>query len=147
MRIDDLDQLNVLANAPEMDIGKLKLGQEAVIKASSNLGRVYHGVIESISLASKEEKDWERSRVEFPVTVRVTDQDANLEPGMSVILDVVARKVASVLVLGHEYVQKDGEKYFVVMAERPAAAPSRSACRTRTRLRSEAGFPKARASS
>jgi multidrug efflux pump subunit AcrA (membrane-fusion protein) len=114
VRIDDLTRTFVEANSPEIEVGKLKLGQEAVIKASAVLSRSYKGKIEHISLAAKEQKDWDKSRVEFPVLIEVTDNDGQLKPGMSVIVDIITNKLTKVLTLRHEFIQKDGEKYFVV---------------------------------
>lgn len=114
VRIDDLTQLMVEASAPEIEVVKLKVGQDAVIKASAVLGRPYKGKIQNIALAAKEQKDWDRSRVEFGVSIRITDHDEKLKPGMSVIVDVITNQLNKVLTLRHEFIQRDGEKYFVV---------------------------------
>lgn len=117
LRIDDLNQLMVEASAPEMEIPQLRLNQEVVIKASPILNRSYHGKIRRISIAAKEQKDWEKTRVEFPLTIQVTDQDKDLKPGMSVVVDVITQQKNKVLLLGHEFIQKDRDHYFVVLAD------------------------------
>jgi multidrug efflux pump subunit AcrA (membrane-fusion protein) len=117
VRIDDLTRLLVEASAPEIEVAKLLIGQEAVIKASAVLGRAYKGKIRHISLAAKEQKDWDKSRVEFPVVIEVLDSDAQLKPGMSVVVDIITHKAEKILTLRHEFIQKDGEKYFVVTEE------------------------------
>jgi multidrug efflux pump subunit AcrA (membrane-fusion protein) len=114
VRIDDLTRIFVEANSPEIEVAKLKVGQEAIIKASAVLGRSYKGKIEHISLAAREQKDWDRSRVEFPVLIEVGDKDDQLKPGMSVIVDIITNKLTGVLMLKHEFIQKDGEKYYAV---------------------------------
>lgn len=114
IRIDDLTRIFIEANAPEIEVSKLKVGQETLIKASAAIGRTYKGRIKSISLAAKEQKDWDRSRVEFPVQVEVLDQDQQIKPGMSVVMDIVTRKLDSVLTLRHEFLQKSRDQYFVV---------------------------------
>jgi multidrug efflux pump subunit AcrA (membrane-fusion protein) len=114
VRIDDLTRMFIEASSPEVEVGKIKLGQEAVIKASAVLSRSYQGKIRHISLASKEQRDWDRSRVEFPVSIEVSDADNQLKSGMSVVVDIVTRKLTGVLTLKHEYIQKDGDKYRVV---------------------------------
>ncbi len=114
VRIDDLTKLFIEANSPEIEVGKLKLGQEAVIKASAVLERSYKGKIQHISLAAKEQKDWDKSRVEFPVLIEITDKDQQIKPGMSVIIDVITNKITNALILRHEFIQKKGEKYFVI---------------------------------
>lgn len=114
VRIDDLAHLHIDATSPEFQIEKLKIGQEATIKASSVPGRTYKGKIKTISLAAKEQKDWDKSRVEFAITIDVLDADPELKPGMSVVCDVETGKANHVLTLRQEYLQKDGDKYFVV---------------------------------
>jgi multidrug efflux pump subunit AcrA (membrane-fusion protein) len=117
VRIDDLTRLLVDSTCPEAEVEKLKVGQEAVIKASAVLSRAYKGKIQNISLAAREQRDYDRSRVEFPVLLEVSDADAQLKPGMSVILDIITRKVPGVLMLRHEFVQKDGDKYYVTLQD------------------------------
>jgi HlyD family secretion protein len=114
VRIDDLSRMFIEAATPEIEIGKIKVGQEAIIKASAVLGRTYQGKIQHISLAAKEQRDWDKSRVEFPVLVAVKDQDELLKSGMSVVLDIITHKLTGILTLRHEFIQKSGDKYFVV---------------------------------
>lgn len=117
VRIDDLSQTFIDANAPEIEVGKLKQGQEVLIKASAILTKTYHGKIKSISLAAREQKDWDKSRVEFPVMIEVSDNDGQLLSGMSVVVDIITQKLKNVLTLRHEFIQKDGDQYFVVTAD------------------------------
>ncbi len=117
VRIDDLSQLNVEATVPEIEVGKLKLGQEALVKASAVLAKSYQGRIDRIFLSAKEQADWDKSRVEFPVQVALLNHDSELKPGMSVVIDILTKKVPGVLMLRHEFIQKDGEEYFVITAQ------------------------------
>jgi len=114
VRIDDLTKLFVEASSPEIEVGKLKVGQEAVIKASAVLSRTYQGKIRHISLAAKEQKDWDRSRVEFPVQIEIIDPDQQIRPGMSVVVDIITHKISNALTIRHEYIQRNGEQYLVV---------------------------------
>jgi multidrug efflux pump subunit AcrA (membrane-fusion protein) len=111
--IEDLRQLHIDASAPELDVQKLKVGQDVIIKASSILTRSYQGKIKNIALAAKEQQNWDKSRVEFSVLMDVLDADPQLEPGMSVICDIIAKKVTGVLFLADEFIQKDKDKYTV----------------------------------
>jgi multidrug efflux pump subunit AcrA (membrane-fusion protein) len=114
VRIDDLEHLHVDATSPEFQVEKLKVGQKVLIKATSVPGRTYNGRIRNIALAAKEQKDWDKSRVEFTVTIDVLDADSQLKSGISVICDIETGKATHVLTLKHEYLRKDGEKYSVV---------------------------------
>jgi multidrug efflux pump subunit AcrA (membrane-fusion protein) len=111
--IEDTRQLHVAASAPELDVQKLKVDQDVIIKASSILTRSYKGKIKNIALAATEQQNWDKSRVEFSVLIDVLDADPKLEPGMSVICDIIAKRADGVLFLGDEFVQKDKDKYYV----------------------------------
>ncbi|MEO5969062.1 MAG: efflux RND transporter periplasmic adaptor subunit [Bdellovibrionia bacterium] len=113
VRIDDLTQLFVEAAAPEVEILKLVVGQEAVIRATAIPGKTYRGKIQQISQASIEQRDWDRARVEFPVSIQILDRDVQLKPGMSVVVDILTLKLSKVLLLPHEFIQKKGGQFFV----------------------------------
>lgn len=114
VRIDDFSQMLVEAHSPEIDVGKLKIGMEAIIRASAVLDHTYLGKIHSISLAAKEQTDWDKSRVEFPVMIQVMNPDPQIKPGMSVIVDIITSRLKNVLTLNHEFIQQDGDQYFVM---------------------------------
>jgi len=117
MRLDDLTETWVDANIPEIDIAKVTVGLEAIIRPNALVGRTYKGVVREISLSAKEAADrWERGKVEFPILIQVTDADDELKPGMSVSVDVVAAKAEKVLTLPHEFVHRGPEGYHVVDA-------------------------------
>lgn len=117
LRIDDSSKLYVQANAPEIDRVKVKAGQEAVIKASAILNRRYTGIIKELSLAAREKEEWSRSQVvDFPIRIEMTDKDELIKSGMSVVVDVITEKKENVLTLRHEFIRRESEKYFVVLA-------------------------------
>jgi multidrug efflux pump subunit AcrA (membrane-fusion protein) len=117
LRIDDTSKLYVVANAPEIDRVKIKAGQDVVIKASAILTRKYKGVIRDLSLAAREKDQWSRSQVvEFPIRIEMIDSDETIKSGMSVVIDVITAKKENVLTLRHEFVRRENEKYFVVLA-------------------------------
>ncbi len=117
VRIDDLTRLFVQSEVPESDIAKIKTKQKVLIKANSLPEKSFHGVIQSISLAAIEKKEWSRSadRVEFSVKMEILDPSPQLHSGMSVIVDVITDKRERVLALEHEYVDKEDDDYFVTL--------------------------------
>jgi multidrug efflux pump subunit AcrA (membrane-fusion protein) len=119
VRIDDLSSLLVIADSPEMEMVKVKVGQEVVVKASALPARSYHGTVQEISLAARERKEWWRSneKVEFPIRIEVTDKDQWLKPGMSCLIDIIADKRVNVLTLRHEYIQKKDDRYYVILED------------------------------
>jgi multidrug efflux pump subunit AcrA (membrane-fusion protein) len=113
-RIDDLSQLYVELDVPEIEVAKLRVGQEALIKSPALPAKKYSGRIEHIALAARDQKD---APGEFPVSIRVTDPDEQLRPGMSVLVDIVVQKSENVLTLGVEYIQGGNGHYSVVLAD------------------------------
>jgi multidrug efflux pump subunit AcrA (membrane-fusion protein) len=116
VRIDDTSKLFVIANAPEIDRVKVKIGQDAVLKASAILNRKYKGIVRELSLAAREKEQWGRAQsVEFPIKIEITDNDEILKSGMSMLIDIVAAKKSDVLVLRHEFIRRENEKYYVML--------------------------------
>lgn len=118
LRIDDMTKMYIYANAPEIDIVKIKPKLESVIKVSAVLSRNYAGVVTDISQAATVKEQWGgRSQVEFLVKIEITDLDPQLKPGMSAVVDIITNKKEAVLTLGHEFVQRENENYFVFLKD------------------------------
>ena len=117
-RIDDLGRLFVDAIAPEIDRVKISIGQLAVVKASALPNKTYNAKVLNVTYAAKEKDRWERSTVvEFPIRLEVTDKDDQLKPGMSVLIDITTQERKNVLTIGHEFLARDGDKYFVTTVD------------------------------
>ena len=118
LRIDDLTKMFIHANAPEIDIVKIKPSLEAVIKASAILSRNYKGTVSEISQAAIQKEQWgSRAQVEFLVKIEITDADPQLKPGMSAIVDIITNKKDGVLALDLEFIQKENDQYFVILKD------------------------------
>lgn len=117
-RIDDMKTLYVDANAPEIDRVKVQIGQKAVVKAAAITDRTYDAVVKEMTLAARENDKWQRSSVvEFPIRLEFTKFDNKIAPGMSVLVDIITFKKENVLVLRHEFIGREKEKYFVTLAD------------------------------
>ena len=112
-RIDDLSELYIETSAPEVEIPKLKIGQEALIRATQFLAEPTKVKSSRSPKPRLNKRTWDRSRVEFPLSIHVVDRDAELKPGMSVIVDIITLKLTNILTLPHEFIQKKGTTYFV----------------------------------
>lgn len=113
LRVDQLDTLVVNAAIPEIDVVKVKVGQNAVIKASAILDKTYKGVIREIALASTPQDRWRDSKVEYQARVEISDADGDVKSGMSAVVDILTNRKESVLIVPHEYIYKEGDRYFV----------------------------------
>lgn len=118
VRVDDLSELYVQASVPELDVAKIRVGQEAKIKISSLLGEIFKGVITETALAAVDKGDdrWGSSSSEYKIKVLIEAKESKLLPGMSALLDVITNKAENALVLSHEYIQQDDGRYFVTLA-------------------------------
>ena len=113
--MDDMTQMWIDTNIPEVDVAKVSLGLECLIKANALQGKTYKGVVQTLSLSSKQSTDrWDRGRVEFPAEIRILDGDKDLKPGMTAVIDVISAKVEGVLTIRHDFVQREKDKIFLV---------------------------------
>jgi multidrug efflux pump subunit AcrA (membrane-fusion protein) len=118
LRLDDLSKLFIHANAPEIDIVKVKKGQKIDIRASAILTRHYEGIVREISLAATSREQWgSRSQIEYLVKMEITNPDALLKPGMSCLIDIVTNEKPNAIALPHEFIHLDGENPFVVLKD------------------------------
>ncbi len=113
-RIDDISKLYIDANVPELDRIKMEPGMEAIVKASAVMDRTYKGVVRDLSFAAREQDRWGRTTaVEFPMRLEILDFDKQLQPGMSVIVDIITLRKKDTLLLRHEFIGRTKEAYFV----------------------------------
>lgn len=113
LRLDDLTIMYVNAEAPEIDLLKIQSGFEAQVKVSAVSSRNYRGRVREIAQAASLGDNWGRGQVQFLVRIELEDADRQLRPGMSAIVDIVTSKRENALVLPLEFVQREGEQYFV----------------------------------
>ncbi len=113
-RIDDLSQFKIEAAAPEIEVVRIQIGQEAIVRASAILDKIYKAIVREINLASKEKDRWERGTgVDYGLRLELLDPDDKIISGMSVLIDIVTQKKENVLFLRHEFINKSGDTYFV----------------------------------
>lgn len=114
IRIDDLTKFYVLARAPELDATRIKKGMEVEIRVSALDTGVIKGIVREIDLAAQEADGWKAQQSTFNVRVEVLDPPEGLRSGQSAILDIVTSKISNVLYLEHEFINQEGDKYFVI---------------------------------
>lgn len=116
MRLDDFSSMHIHAEAPEIEITKIKPGLEAIVKVSAILSRSYKAHVKEISQSAISREGWgRRTQVSYSVKLEFLDPDAQLKPGMSTILDIITNKRDNVLVLAHEFIQKENDQFFVLL--------------------------------
>lgn len=109
-QIDDLSQLFVDIAVSELEISQVKVGQEATVQFISIPGRVYHGVVSSVADTGK--TDTSNNSVSFTVTIRLTDADAAVVPGLTADIQIPIASATDVNYLPIQAVyMEDGQAY------------------------------------
>ncbi|MDO4324471.1 MAG: efflux RND transporter periplasmic adaptor subunit [bacterium] len=80
--IENLDRLQISIRVSEYSIGKVKLGQKAVISADILNGKTVEGVVSRISPTGEEKGDGSTERV-IPITISVDSNDSGLIAGIT----------------------------------------------------------------
>lgn len=116
VKIVDMHKMFVRAKVPEIELVKVKLGQQAVIKVTPIMNRTYKGVVKELFLSPREKERWSDStEVIFPVKIEFIEKDEALKPGMSAIIDIIANRKEGALTLAHEFILKKDNKYSVTL--------------------------------
>jgi len=116
VRIDNLDRFFILANVPELEVQKIKIGQETVIKLSALPEKTYKGLIREIAMSNNEKRSgfFDDNKVEYQTRIDITNPDAAVKPGLTGLIDIETSKKDDVWTLPLEYLYKAGDKYFVL---------------------------------
>lgn len=119
--IANLDDIFVTAHIDEVDISKIRPGQDVEVRADSLPGRKFQGAVERVAPKGRTEM----AITVFDVVVRVTDRDkALLKPGMTADVKIVTSTKNGVVLVPREaiktlnrktgvYVVKGREQEFV----------------------------------
>ena len=105
--IYDLSSLKFDIEVDELDIAKINIGQEVVIKADAVIGKEYKGTVEKINVKGNSSN----GVTVYPVTVRITDFDEKLMPGMNIDADIIIDKVENALMIPSECLNRGNTVY------------------------------------
>ncbi|HEY57084.1 MAG TPA: efflux RND transporter periplasmic adaptor subunit [Anaerolineae bacterium] len=116
-RLDDLSALLVDVDVSEIDINAIRPGQKATLTLDAVLGREYHGVVEKVARVGTTTP----TGINFTVTVRLTDADALVKPGMTSAVTIFTERKTGVLLVPNRAV-RTVEGQTVVYVLRPGAS-------------------------
>ncbi len=94
--IYDMSSLCVNIDVDELDVMKVKVGQEATITADAVKGKRYKGVVENVSINGTIGANGVTT---YPVKIRINDFDDQLLPGMNIDVDIVVQNAENVLAI------------------------------------------------
>jgi multidrug efflux pump subunit AcrA (membrane-fusion protein) len=114
VRIDDQSKFFVVAKAAELDASRIKIGMETEVRINAFKHGALKGIVRDIDLAAQEADGWKEQQATFGVKVEVIDPPKELRSGQSAIIDIVTAKFENVLYLEHEFINREGDKNFVI---------------------------------
>ncbi len=126
--VADLNRLEVKAYVDEVDIGRVKFGQEAEVRVESYQGRVFHGTVVKISSASTV-KD---NVVTYETTVRLKDANGMLRPDMTADVTLLFGRTRDVLLIPSEAIHRAVDRTVVYILHREKQGKERVEERTVT---------------
>jgi HlyD family secretion protein len=100
-RLDDLSNLLVDVQVSEVDINNVKISQGATLTFDAILDKEYHGEVVEVGQAG----DTVQGVVNFTVTVKLTDADEAVKPGMTAAVNVVVDEVKDAILIPNRAVR------------------------------------------
>lgn len=113
IRLPDLSKLKVHSEINEVDVSKIKVGQQVEVKLDAFSERVYSGKVISIAILAVY-KNRKKSNIKvFPVEILLDETSEELRPGISVSSKIIVDKIQNVLFVPKDAVFKDGAEDYV----------------------------------
>jgi HlyD family secretion protein len=113
-RIDDLASIYVDLEVSEVDLSGLKVGQQATLEFDALPDKQYTGEVTEIGMVGTVSQ----GVVNFPVTVRVTNADENIRPGMTASVTITTDQADNVLIVPNKAIHtSNGQRTVTVLFE------------------------------
>ena len=118
LEIPDLSAMEVKVYLNEVDVGKVKPGQEAKVSVDSFPEKIFEGEVDRVaSIGTK--KDWDAKIKTFETVISLNEIDDRMRPGMTCMVDIITEKIPDVLSVPIESVfEKEGKTIAYVMGSR-----------------------------
>ena len=104
--IYDLSAVTFEMSVDELDVNKVKVGQEVDVVADAFEDAAYHGVVTNISLQSSTSQ----GVTQYPVTVKITEV-GDLLPGMNVTGEIIINKAEQVVAIPSDALMRGNVVY------------------------------------
>lgn len=113
-RIDDLSAIYVDLEVSEVDLASLKTGQQATLEFDAIDGQQYTGEVTEIGMIGSVSQ----GVVNYPVTVRVTNANDQIRPGMTASVSIVIDQRDGVLTVPNKAIHtSNGQRTVTVLFE------------------------------
>ncbi|MBN2565738.1 MAG: efflux RND transporter periplasmic adaptor subunit [Candidatus Eisenbacteria bacterium] len=107
MTVADLSRMQIKAGVNEVDVGKIRFGQDVVIDVDAYPNVKYQGVITHIAPAARDEQGVKI----FDVDIDIVDSDERLRPGMTANIEIQGDHKTDILTVPVEAVFKKQGRY------------------------------------
>jgi HlyD family secretion protein len=115
-RIDDISSFLVDIQVTEIDINLVQPGQNVVVTFDAILAKEYHGTVIEVAPVGTETQ----GVTNFQVTVKLSDADEDVRPGMTSAVDIVTSEVEDVLLVPNRAIRLlDGERVIYILTDSP----------------------------
>lgn len=118
-RIDDLSHMYVDVQVAEVDIARIKIGQDVTVNFDAIQGKDYHGKVTEVARAG----DVVQSVVNFKVTLEISDADGAVLPGMTAAVNIVVDKVTDVILIPNRAIRNNNGVMTVYVLRNNTATP------------------------
>jgi HlyD family secretion protein len=113
-RIDDLSSIYIDLEISEVDLASLKVGQPATIEFDAIPDKTYHGEVVEIGMVGT----ISQGVVNYPVTIRITDADTEIRPGMTASVSIVVAQVDDALLVPNKAIRTiNGQPLLTILFE------------------------------
>jgi len=113
-QIDDLTRLLVDVSVSEVDINRVRVGQEVSLSFDAILDKLYEGEVVEVSRVGSSTQ----GIVDFIVTVELSEPDEQVKPGMTAAVNMVVNKLQDVLQVPNRAVRLvDGNRVVYILKD------------------------------
>jgi HlyD family secretion protein len=119
VRLDDLSHLLVDVQVSEIDVNRIREGQEAVLKFDAIPGKEYKGTVSHVAEVGL----INQGVVNFIITVELTDPDQNVKSGMTGAVNLVVTQLSDVLKVPNRAVRLQNGKRVVYLLKNGKPTP------------------------
>lgn len=112
--LPDLNQMQVLCHIGEIDVTRVRAGQEVAIRLDAFSGPVFHGTVKDIAPMANASEQAANVQV-FEVVIDIHERDRRLKPGMSAQAEIIIQRLEDVLWVPLQAVfRRDGKEIVYV---------------------------------
>ncbi len=119
MTMADLSKMQIKAGVNEVDVGKIRFGQDVVIDVDAYPNVKFNGLITHIAPAARDEQGVKI----FDVEIDIVDSDERLRPGMTANIEIQGDHKKDILTVPVEAVFKKQGRYVAYVMDGSAEEP------------------------